>query len=189
MRVTLNLATNPATGRRAFWVAASLLGSIVLLLTIAVGVQGWRAWRGGPNPRARSGELRSQLADIAERQRDSEVRLRAPAARVVLERAAFYNQLLQRRAVSWAQLFVALERHLPARVRILAVTPELAEEGQLRLKLRVGAESPAALFAFLRDLERGPEFTGVAVSSQDSAERSGGSGTVAEVTATYRGGE
>ena len=189
MRITLNLATNPALrARRLLGLAAGLLASVAVGLTLWVGVQGWHSWREGANPRARSAELRLRLSQLEGRQQEYETRLRAPAARAVLERATFYNQLLQRKAVSWAQLFIALEQHLPDRVRILAVTPELAEDGGLRLELRVGAESATALVQFLKDLEQGPGFTAVAVRSHERSARGGEDPVVANVTALYRGG-
>ena len=188
MRVTLNLGTRPAGGRRGFWLVASLLGSVVLVVTIWVGLQGWRSWQAGASPRARSAELRTRLKELTRRQHEYEARLRKPEVRAVLERVEFYNRLLQRKTVSWSHLFVALERHLPERVRILAVTPELSEDGTLHLTLRVGAESAPALIDFLQGLEQGSSFSKVAVRTQERSERPGEDAIVAEISASYRGG-
>ncbi|MFQ5817367.1 MAG: hypothetical protein ACE5H2_05335 [Terriglobia bacterium] len=187
MRVTLNLATQPAAGGRAFWLLASLLGSGVLALTVWVGVQGWRSWQEGTSPATRGVELRGQLAKLTRRQQEYAARLRTPAAQEVLERVAFYNHLLDRKTVSWAELFVALERQLPARVRILAIAPELEEDNTLRLELRVAAESAPALVKFLRGLEQGAAFAQVEVRSQQRGTRTGEDAIIAQVRASYLG--
>ncbi|MBI4462047.1 MAG: hypothetical protein HY653_03990 [Acidobacteria bacterium] len=188
MRVTLNLATRPASGQRRFWLLGGLAGSAVLALTVWVGAQAWHYWQEGADLRARNAELRDGVKELRAQQSELEARLRAPGAREVVERAAFYNHLLQRKVVSWAQLFVALEKHLPDQVRILAVTPQLDPDGRLRLELRVGAQSAQALVRFLHELEQGESFAEVAVRSQQRSERAGPDVVVAEVSASYRGG-
>lgn len=145
-------------------------------------------WQEGAG-QARAGELRARAEQLARTQKDCEARLRAPAARAVIERATFYNHLLERRALSWSQLFVALERHLPDRVRVLELRPAPDEAGKLRLELRVGAESARALVEFLRTLEQGAGFANVAVRSRRTGEGSGEDAIIAEVSLTYQGGE
>ncbi|MFQ5926083.1 MAG: hypothetical protein ACE5MH_01470 [Terriglobia bacterium] len=189
MRVTLNLATQPTAGSRGFWLLASLLGSVVFVVTVLVGVQGWRTWQEGPNPRARGVELRGELKQLVRRQQEYADRLRRPAVQEELARVAFYNHLLERKAVSWAELFVALEQYLPDRVRILAVAPELEEDGTLELELRVAAESVPALVKFVHSLEQGAAFARVAVRSLQRGQRRGEDAIVAEVKANYRSGD
>lgn len=185
MKVTLNLATRPFGAGRAFWLGAGATALVVLAVTLWVGVQGWQAWQQGANPRVREAELRARVAELERKQQNYEARLRAPEAKQVLDRASFYNRLLERKTVSWAELFVALEKHLPNQVRILELAPELREDGAVQLELRVGAESVATLVQFLESLEGGEAFSDVAVRSQQRGER-GPDRIVAEVSANYR---
>lgn len=189
MRVELNLATKPATSRRGFWLAASVLGSIVLILTLVVGIQAGRTWRQDASTRLRRAELAQRLGELQRERQQLERELDHPGAQEVLTRASFYNGLIRRKSLSWTRLFVALERHLPDRVRILALSPQVEDDGELRLEMRVGAESATALIQFLRALEQGAEFAQVAVHAQQRGERPGEDALVAEVSAAYRGGE
>lgn len=189
MRVDLNLATKPTTSRRAFWLAASALGSLVLILTLVVGIQAGRTWRQDASTRVRRAELDQRLEKLQREQQQLKTLLGQPAAQELLARASFYNGLIRRKSLSWTRLFVDLERHLPDRVRILALSPQVGDDGDLRLEMRVGAESAAALIQFLRALEQGAEFAEVAVHSQQRGERLGEDRLVAEVSAAYRGGD
>jgi len=186
MKVTLNLATNPMGAQRVFWLSALVAGILVLGLTLGIGIKTWNAWAQATNPRVRLAELRGRLAELTHTQQELEARLQTPGAQSVLEQAAFYNRLLERKAVSWAELFSALEKHLPDRVRVLELAPELQEDGSLRLDLRVGAESPAALVRFLQALEQGPEFSQVTPHSQQRSTRPGEDRILADVSALYR---
>jgi hypothetical protein len=187
MRVTLNLATRPRRSGQASRAGVVVLVGLTLVATLWVATAAWRTWQGEANPAAQAVALRSRLNQLARERQEHEARLRAPAARAVLERVGFYNQLLERKAVTWAELFVALEQHLPERARILAVRPEVDERGALRLELRVGAESPLLLVQFLQRLEQSPQFREVAVRSGQRSERAGDDPIVAEVIATYQG--
>lgn len=189
MRADVNLATNPATSRRAFWLAASVVGGVVLILTLVVGIQAGRSWRREASAHARRAGLEQQLGELQREQKELATRLSQPAVQEVLARASFYNGLIRRKSLSWTRLFVVLERHLPDRVRILALSPQLEDDGSLRLEMRVGAESALALIQFLRALEQGAEFAQVAVHSQQRGERPGEEALVAEISAAYRGGD
>jgi len=189
VRVDVNLATNPASSRRAFWLATSLIGSVVLILTLVVGIQAGRSWRREASARAQRAELEQQLSELQREQKELMRRLSQPAVQEVLARASFYNGLIRRKTLSWTRLFVDVERHLPDRVRILALSPQLEDDGSLRLEMRVGAESAPALIQFLRALEQGAAFAQVAVHSQQRGEHPGEETLVAEISVAYRGGD
>lgn len=184
MRSRLNLATSPFVSYRGFILTAALLAAAALVCTLFIGMKAVAAWRVGAATRARLGELEQRRRDLAARQESLETDLQEPGTREALDRAQFFNQLIERKRLSSIRLFQDLEASLPADVRVLSVAPRLREDGQLQVELRVGGRSAASVIEFLRALEEGQAFREVALHSQ-SHESAGHDAFVANITAVY----
>lgn len=185
MRSSINLASSPFVNYRGFVLTAGLLAVAALSLTVWVGAEGIRAWREGTANRARVRELEDRRAQLAAEQKQLELELQAPGTREVLDRARFFNQLIEQKRLSWTQLFFDLQERLPTRARILSLSPRLRADGLLQVELRVGSESPEVLIEFLHALEEGDKFREITLDSQSTEAVSRGDALVAEVRAVY----
>jgi hypothetical protein len=82
------------------------------------------------------------------------------------------NQLIERRAFSWTDLFNRFEETLPADVRVAAVGPQLDAEGQMLVVATVYSRRVEDLIEFIERLESTRAFRGI-LSRQDAAEDDG----------------
>jgi len=73
---------------------------------------------------------------------------------------------------------------LPARTRVVSLSPRLRDDGRLEVRMRVGADSEGAIVELLEALGQSGKFPEVRLDSQ-SAEGSRGDAVVAQVVAIY----
>lgn len=150
---SLNLATNPAGGYRAFF-ALSCAAAVLLLAASATLAVLFASSEGPPEGLVeRERRLLAEQRELARLRGEAQARLRAEDTAEVLERTAFLNELLIRKGVSWTHTFLDLEKVLPVNVRVLSISPEVAVGDTIRLDMTVSAKAPADFIAFLRELE------------------------------------
>ena len=69
--------------------------------------------------------------------------MRQPVNAGVLERSLLLNTLVERKSVSWTQIFADLEAVMPPNVRIIQVRlPQIDSANQVLLDMVVGSQSP-----------------------------------------------
>lgn len=161
-----NLSTRPFYNVRAVRVAIAVVAAAVLAVTLFNVVQ-----------LVRLTAAQRTLGSRAAAAEEEAQRLRAEAARirsqinpaeltVVAEAAREANEIIDRRAFSWTELFTKFESTLPPDVRITAVRPRLQDDDFL---VSVGVEARRAedLDAFMEALEdRGGFHNVLAVAEQ-----------------------
>ena len=141
MRIDINLATQPYEDSQQLWVrwgsGVAVIGLFTLMLLYMV-ITGWVSARKDRNL------IRQREEQIAERDNEktkAEVILNLPENRNTRDRSQFLNDLFQRKAFSWTKVFEDLERVMPARLHVVSIHPEMPNENQLQIKLRVAGES------------------------------------------------
>ncbi|MGH9788217.1 MAG: hypothetical protein ACRD4U_05890 [Candidatus Acidiferrales bacterium] len=184
MRRQLNLASEPFINYRPFWVTATTLGLAALALTAWLGLETYTIWRRGTEAQERLHELQQRRAELTAEQTELETELRVPHTMAVLERAGFFNQLITQKRLSWARLFVDLEKALPARARVVSLSPRLGDDGRVEVRMRVGADSEQAIVELMDALTESGKFAEVRLDSQ-SAEGTRGDAVVAQLIAVY----
>lgn len=185
MKVRLNLATAPLENHRRFLLGASLLGILALVLFVGLAQRAYRDWRESSEIRAETSELQSQMRRLRDDRAEMERSFRRPEAKRTIERAAFLNGLIEQRSFPWTRIFMDLERLLPEGVRVVSISPQM-KDGQVEVKLVVGALSDDAKLDFLKTLEGSKEFTGVQVLSETRPTRPDvGDRVVLELVAWY----
>jgi hypothetical protein len=168
----INLSTSPFYNDRLVRVVLGLLTLLVLGLTAFNVVQVLRL-------KSRDAEVRSQ----AERAEADAGRLRSQAAsiRETINRdqlsavqAASHeaNQLIDRRAFSWTDLFNRFETTLPGSVRIASVTPQIDQQGRMLVAVTVVSRRVEDLDGFIEALEKTGAFQEV-LSRQEEAQEDG----------------
>jgi hypothetical protein len=168
----VNLSTRPFYNERLVRIVLSALTLLVLGLTAFNVVQVLRL-------KARDAEVRGQ-ADAAEaeagrlRAQAQEIRRTINRDQLTAVQAAAHeaNQLIDRRAFSWTDLFNRFEATLPADVRIASVTPQVDQQGRMLVAVAVISRRVEELDGFIEALEKTGAFREV-LSRQEEAQEDG----------------
>jgi hypothetical protein len=166
--IRTNLSTRPFYNERAVRIL------LLLVALVAAGVSAFDAVE-IVRLRARSADVRSE-ADAAEREarrlRDQGRAIRQALNREQLDAvqvaAREANQLIDRRAFSWTDLFNRFESTLPANVRIAAVQPQIDDAGRMLVAVTVISRRVEDLDEFIEALEKTGTFRAV-LSRQEEA--------------------
>jgi Tfp pilus assembly protein PilN len=130
---------------------AGLLGTLLYLIAAERG----RA----AETRVAVDRLNSEVRTMAAQQAKLDGVLRQPSNASVLERSLLLNTLVDRKSVSWTRIFADLEQVLPANVRVIQVRlPQINARNEVLLDMVVGAQGPAPVIEFLRNLQSSPRF-------------------------------
>jgi len=128
---------------------------------------------------ARTGEMSARIQAAEEETTRYRQQARTVTAAVDREEIALVqdaareaNQLIDRRAFSWTELFNRFELTLPPDVRIAAVEPQLDREGRMLVRVSVYARRVEDLNAFMDALELSGGFREV-ISRQDELQDDG----------------
>lgn len=165
-----NLATRPFYNSRAVHVVLGGLACAVLGLTLFNVVQLIRLTAAqqtlgadAERSEAEAGRLRADAASIR-------ARIDAKQLRVVSAAAREANEIIDRRAFSWTELFAQVEGVLPESVRITAVQPDLGADGHFAVSISVEGRRVEDLDAFVEALEARSSFHNVLPVEEQTSE-------------------
>lgn len=194
IRTTLNLARRPPENvrrLRLLWGGGAALLALLALVLAVVALSGWLAIR--PINR-QIAAVRSRIAPLQAAVLREQTPLRDPAVRASLAQAAFFNQLIDRKAVSWTLLFQRLERITPPGVALVSLRP-LQRNGTDAVDIRFAANQLQPAIAFVQQLESGHGFADAHVERESEAASTPNAAAASvparfqlEVTALYRPG-
>jgi len=184
MRLNINLATRPYEDAREFWsrwgLGVGALGVVTLIL-IGLTVQGWvKAGR----DRQTIGHLEDQIADRDRERAAAQQLLELPVNRSTRDQSQFLNGLIQRKAFSWTRVFEDLEKVMPNSLHVVALKPELDDQNQLELEMKVAADSRAGAVDLVHRMEGSKHFQGAQLVQEQNSE-TGGGGVTATIVAIY----
>ncbi len=129
-------------------------GIIFLFLMFWI-LHGWQESRQAQNL-IRQGEQR--VAALDNEKNTAEAILNRPENRSTRDRSQFLNDLFERKAFSWTQVFEDLERIMPPRVHVVSIHPDMAAENQLQITLVVAGDSPGRVLELVRKMEGSQHF-------------------------------
>jgi Tfp pilus assembly protein PilN len=107
-----------------------------------------------------------EMQDLAREQRELDEWLRRPEVQEIRDHSVFLNSLILRKSLSWTQMFLDLEKVLPARAQVTSIQPRMNRSQQPELVLSVTADNMGPLVELLKNLESSSEFGSPAVQSQ-----------------------
>lgn len=166
MRLPINLATEPRENLRPVRtavIAAALVALVLGSLALRREIRNRNEFR---SMIQQQDALEFNLRDLAKQQNELEAALSTNEAQQIRQRSGFMNSLIMRKSLSWTQLFMDLEKTLPARARITAIQPKLNESDDVDLDLTVASASMEPLVEFLKNLESSKDFGPPVVGSQ-----------------------
>jgi type IV pilus assembly protein PilN len=160
MKVRLNLSTKPLQTHRRFLAGAGILGVIAGLFFLGIGLHVYLIRRGDEAFRERVVKVRSEMVSLEQQRSDLEQFFSRPENAKLHDRSAFLNTLIDEQSLNWTQMFMDLEKILPAGVRVVSIQPR-HENGTVEIKLTIGASSDEAKIKFLHALEQSASFSRV----------------------------
>lgn len=184
MRLDLNLATRPYEDAGEFWIRwGSAVGVLALLTLVLVG---WtvRGWMNAGRDRHAIAELQAQIHERDSERGSAQAYLELAANRSTRDQSQFLNGLIQRKAFSWTRVFEDLERVMPNSLHVVSLRPEINEQGQLELDMKVVGNTRAPAVELVHRMEASRHFQGSQLVQESQAGESGGA-VLATVAAIY----
>lgn len=158
VKIPLNLSSEPFRRDRPILVASAATGALLLVVLAMLVTIIYNERQASKESRAMLEKLELQLRGLGQEQARLQAQLTQPANATVLDRSAFYNALIQRKAVSWTRLYSDLEQVFPGNVRLVTVRPFLTGDDRIQLDMIVGSQSAEPVVELLRKLESSPVF-------------------------------
>jgi Tfp pilus assembly protein PilN len=165
MKIRLNVATRPLESHRRFLAGAAAIGVLGLLALVLLSISVYNTWQRNRGERERIAAYEHQLEQMRGERESLAAFFHSPQTKMVMDRAAFLNSLINERSFPWTQIFTDLETVLPAGVRVLSIAPEM-RKGQVEVRLMVGADDDKSMVQFLEQLQKSPAFSNVQVSAE-----------------------
>ena len=183
MRLGINLATHPYEDPREFWSRWGLALALLAVFTLAL--IGWtvRSWTNAGRDRHYIGELQDKIAQRDHERDEAQGFLDMASNRSTRDQSQFLNTLIQRKAFSWTRIFEDLEQVMPPNLHVVSLRPELNEQSEMLLDMRVAGDSRAAAVELVHRMEGSKHFQSAQMVSETISEN--GAGVAAEVIATY----
>ncbi len=183
MRLDINLATRPYEDAREFWgrwgLGVGLLGLFTLLLLgFAV-----RSWVYAGRDRQDIRHLQQQIAERDHERGTAQSFLDQNVNRSTRDQSQFLNGLIQRKSFSWTRVFEDLERVMPSNLHVVSLRPEVNEQNQMQLDMKVAADNRLAAVELVHRMEGSKHFQGAQLVQENEAGQ--GNGVAASVIAIY----
>lgn len=187
MRVDVNLATRPYEDTRQFWLRWGTGVALVAIITLGLVAQSAISWYYARQDQQMINLMRAQIASRDQERQQAQAFLNRPENRTVRDRSQFLNELIERKAFSWTQVFAELERVMPARLHVVSIHPEMDDNNQLEIKLVVAGESSDRALDLVRRMEQSPRFRQPQITAQNTqtASQTPGDNVEFSITAGY----
>ena len=169
MRFRINLASQPYENARRFFtqwgVALTALFIVSGLLVFAAA----RSWRVSHTLTRSIAEERARLDKLNTQEKADLEILNKEQNRDVRERAQAINALILRKQFSWTRIFSDLEKMMPTRLHVVAITPQLTPSDQIEIRMRVAGDSRDKAIELVQNMERAPDFREAQIRSETNA--------------------
>ncbi|MGD0468304.1 MAG: hypothetical protein ABSA54_08010 [Terriglobales bacterium] len=184
MRLDINLATRPYEDAREFWARWGLGVGLLAILTLALLGLAVRGWINAGRDRHDIAQLQQQIAELDNKRAQAQAFLDLAANRSTRDQSQFLNGLIQRKAFSWTRVFEDLERVMPPNLHVVSLRPELNEQNQMQLDMRVAGDTRAAAVELVHRMEGSKHFQGAQLVQEGQTGETG-SGVLASVISIY----
>jgi type IV pilus assembly protein PilN len=163
--IGINLSTEPFRRDRSMLVAAAATAALLVALLAVQATVILRERREASDNRDALAAVERQLEALNAESLRLGGELRKPVNMAAIERGGFFNQLLQRKGISWTRMYGDLEGVFPPNVRLVAVRPYLTVDNEVQLDMVVGASAPEPVIQLMQRLENSPLFGSTALLS------------------------
>ena len=160
MRLDLNLATRPYEDAREFWSRWGLGVGLLALLTLVLLGFTIRGWVDAGRDRRAIAQLEAQIAQKDNERARAQAFLEMAANHSTRDQSQFLNGLIQRKQFSWTRVFEELERVMPNRLHVVSLRPELNEQNQVEVEMKVVGDTRAEAVELVHRMEGSKHFQG-----------------------------
>ena len=167
MRFEINLASQPYQDVQKFLTRWGVAVGVLALLTIGLAHYATRAVLNWRITRKQVSSFEQQIAKQEQRKSDVEAFLNRPENSQTRDRSRFLNSLIARKAFSWTEVFTDLEGIMPAHVKVTAIRPNVNEQDQLAVHLRVSSPTREPAIELVNRIERSPHFSQAEILSEN----------------------
>src|SRR5450759_2488949 len=173
MRLDINLATRPYEDAREFWQRWGLGVGLLGVLTLALLAVAARGWTHAGRDRQNIAQLQQQIAERDRERAQDQAILDLAVNRSTRDQSQFLNGLIQRKAFSWTRVFEDLERVMPPNLHVVSLKPELNEQNQMQLDMKVACDTRAAAVELVHRMAGSKQFQGAQVVQEGLAGATG----------------
>jgi type IV pilus assembly protein PilN len=170
MRLDINLATRPYEDTRKFWsrwgTGVGLLGLLTLILLGLV----IRGWVNAGRDRHTIARLQEQIEERDSERAKAQAFLELAVNRSTRDQSQFLNALIRRKAFSWTRVFEELERVMPNDLHAVSLRPQLNEQNQVELEMKVVCQTRAAAVELVHRMEGSKHFQGSQLVQESQGE-------------------
>ena len=166
MKVSFNLASHPYENLRPYYTVAWMAVAVAVILALGL-VNREREQRSETRSLTEQlSRFEQELQDLEREQGELEVGLRGPKVQEIRDHSGFLNAMIFRKSLSWTQMFLDIEKILPARAQVTSIQPRMDTPQQAELSLIVTATEMEPLVELLKNLESSSNFGSPSVESQ-----------------------
>ncbi len=140
-------------------------------------------WGKAGRDRREIAQLQQQIAERDRERAQAQSYLDLAANRSTRDQSQFLNGLIQRKSFSWTRVFEDLEQVMPGNLHVVSLRPELNDQSQMELQMKVACDSRAAAVELVHRMEGSKHFQGAQLVDASEASQTGG--VAASVTAVY----
>jgi len=155
----------------------ALLTLVLLGLTI-------RGWVEAGRDRRAIAQLEAQIAEKDTERARAQAFLEMAANHSTRDQSQFLNGLIQRKQFSWTRVFEELERVMPNRLHVVSLRPELNEQNQVEVEMKVVGDTRAEAVELVHRMEGSKHFQGSHMVQEAQAGDNAAS-VIATVSAVY----
>jgi hypothetical protein len=188
MRLNINLASQPYQDLNRFLRRWMIAVGVFAVASLALALFAWHQYSAGREINRQINEQQKQIRQFDEQRAAAVKMLAEPSNKEVADTAHYLNLLIAKKAFSWTRVFMQLEEIMPSRLHVVSMTPELTQNNQLLLTMRVAGDSREQAVDLVRRLEKSPSFRTATLKSEAMIppDQARGSDTVMfEISALY----
>jgi Tfp pilus assembly protein PilN len=168
MRLNINLASQKYEDVRQFYVRWSMaIGFSALLMVLLIGLA-WINFAGSSKSGQRIKDLQGEIASLQRERAAAEAVSNLPENHDVNAQKNYWNKQINRRQLSWTQLFNDLQRIMPARAYLSSVHPEVTQDNRLKLTLVVMGDTHDNGLELQKKMEKSERFHSPQITSETS---------------------
>jgi hypothetical protein len=168
MRLNINLASQKYEDVRRFyvrWTTAIAISAVLMVLLIGVV---WINHSSSSESGKRIQETRAEIADLEKDRAAAERVSNLPENHDVMAQKNYWNMQINRRQLSWTQLFNDLQKIMPARAYLSFVHPEITPDKRLKLTLVIMGDTYNNGLELVQKMEKSERFRGPRFNTEGS---------------------
>jgi Tfp pilus assembly protein PilN len=166
MRININLASQKYEDVREFYRRWGLAIGFAAALTLVLIVVAVFNYSSSTKSNARIKELQATIASLQKERASAEVISNLPENHDVNEQKNYWNRQINRRQLSWTQLFNDLQRIMPARAYVNSVHPEITPDNRLRLTLLIKGDTHGNGLELVQKMEKSERFRNPQINNE-----------------------